>query len=248
MPPPGLRTDQVDVRDPGDLPMLPPSSSKSAPKHRESSSPDVQMGKERKGRLAPNRLVFNTKASGQCMARRPLTRNSSAQSSPDHTSSAASSNVPMQSTKSKAASLRITSNPPPITRRPTGKSLEDAQIKTRVKSAHPPSPPQKSTAATRRAEKALDLRTVLKNPKIGGVGDPLTFYGPDVVKIAQRGERFSEQVIVTGSSLKSKSGIRSYERLLGRSGIGIGQDERDVFTAAVGNYTEIQSGRRLPAD
>ena len=72
-------------------------------------------------------------------------------------------------------------------------------------------------------------------------------YEANVLKIAQRGELFAQHVLTTGSFNKAKSGVRSYQRLLGEQGNRKGEVARQRFYASVKKYegeAESQQTRR----
>ena len=210
--------------------------------------------KQTEGRLPPNRLVFGTKDHLGSTIRRPVTPSSHTRSIRDGQSAAVSTGETNQLERPAASNMRITSTPPSTRRLPTGKSIGAASCHIRVLSAPPPyqassvSPTkwEVGDSLKRRAEKAIELRGLLKNPHVGGAAGPLKSYDPNVIKIARRGESFAEQVRVSGSFAKGRRGVRSYERLLGREGSGIGRPGKAYFLDMVDEYKRIRSGSKTP--
>ena len=130
---------------------------------------------------------------------------------------------------------------------PTGKSREDRADRALSSCDDPNSreqtvePPIRClgrmvSSVKERARAALALWAELGDRGGNEVPRILTRYPVDVIKVAQRGVRFAQQVLETGSYNKAKSSIRSYERMHGAQGSGIGADERQRFTDAVKNY------------
>ena len=149
-----------------------------------------------------------------------------------------------------SSGLRPGSTPPFTRRLPTGKSIEDSAQSSRVQSTPPPHQVNQTRLRNEagnnslkvRADQALELWKMPNGPPQGETEDPMRNFYEGVVMIARRGRRFAHQVLVAGSFAKAKSGIRSYERLSGGSGTGIGQSGKGYFFDAVRRYKRAKSG------
>ena len=200
----------------------------------------------------PNRLVFGPKNAG-LSSRRVESRRVDPTTTETDKKSAAPRAVLKERLEEKEGE-RTTPREPPWGL-PTGKAREDrAELpmssqddpNQREQSIPPPIRCRgKMTSTVKdRARAALALWAELDDRGEIEIPRILSRFSVDVIKVARRGERFAELVLETGSYTKAKSSIRSFERLQGAQGSGIGGEARHQFSTAVKRYEE-RAKRRL---